>query len=221
MKIIFNESKLIFRHQPDLSIDTSALSWVQGEYDGSGNFVNHQNAISAQLDIKKSIGIIVQYNNEIYKMTYSIQNYGGATLANYSVISGVIQPLDAQMSSTKLTIKKKDNSAITPDEIGNVNLKMSYIGIEPYTLLCSINENKFINLSLKKGKTYHFEKSDAAAILRLDTETNYTSPKKTIFEANSALTSTVTMDADYNSANAYFPSGITANKIIKIKEIQP
>lgn len=220
MKIIFNQSKLIFRNQADLSIDTTALNWVQGGYDGDGNFVNSQVTISAQLDIKKAIGIIVSYNSETYKMSYAIQNYNGAKESHIPVMN-VIQPLDAQMSSTKLQIKKKDGSAITPDEIGNVNLNMSYIGIEPYTFLCTINENRLKNLSLKKGKTYQFEKSDAGAIVRLDTEHDYTSPKKTIFEANSALTSTVTMDADYNSANAYFPSNIIANKIIKIKEIQP
>lgn len=220
MKIIFNESKLIFRNQADLSIDTSALSWVQGGYDGAGNFVNSQKMISTQLDIKKATGIIVSYNSETYTLTYSIQNYGGASLGKIEV-SNAIQPLDAQMSSTKLEIKKTDGSAITPDEIGDVNLKMSYVGIEPYTFLCTINENKFINLSLKKGKTYQFEKSDAAAILWLDTESFYTSGKKTIFEAGSALTSTVTLDSDYNSALAYFPVRITANKIIKIKEVQP
>lgn len=221
MKIIFNNSKLIFRNQPDLSIDTSALNWIQGEYDGAGHHVNNQTAISAQLDIKKAIGIIVSYNSETYSMYYSIQNYNGMSNVNARIMNNVIQPLDAQMSSTKLTIHKINGSAITPDEIGNVNLKMSYIGIEPYTFLCTLNENKFINLSLKKGKTYQFEKSDADAILWLDTEHNYTSPKKTIFEKGSALTSTVTLDSDYNSSNAYFPSGITANKIIKIKEVQP
>lgn len=230
MKVVFKNSGLIFNKQADLNIDISALEWSNTAINGSGNEVSSNTKItSSLLELKAGIGIKVSYNSSKYIVAYGIKDISGEKYVNKDILEDTgIFPYDAQQTTTRLQVRKKDNSNITISEITDLNLKLTYISIAPITIMLDKNNNyNYIkNLNLKKGKNYRFETSDLNSIIYLSTldeiseSTQLTDDnRKRVFEGNGTSTTTVvTMDKDYNSAKIY--SAINTNGIVKIREVE-
>lgn len=230
MKIICNKSGLVFKKKANLNIDISDLTWSQTALDGAGVEVNTVAKVtSSTLNLKAGIGIRATYNTSKYIIAYLIKDMFGEKFTNKDILenSGIL-PYDAQQSSTRLQVRKKDGSKITVSEITDLNLKLTYISAEPISIILDAysNYNYVKNLNLKKGKKYRFETTDLDSIIYLSTldeileSTQLTDDnRKKVFEGNGTSTdAVVTMDKDYNSAKIY--SAINTNGVIKIREVE-
>ncbi len=230
MKIICNKSGLVFNKKANLNINISDLTWHQTAINGAGNEVNSDTKVtSSTLNLKAGIGIRVTYNTSKYIIAYLMQDIFGEKFTNKDILenSGIL-PYNAQQSSTRLQVRKKDGSNITVSEITDLNLKLTYISVEPISIMLdAYNDYNYVkNLNLKKGKKYRFETTDLNSIIYLSTlgeiseSTQLTDDnKKKVFEGNGTSTATVvTMDKDYNSAKIY--SAINTNGVIKIREVE-
>ena len=230
MKVVYKNSSLVFNKRADLNIDISALEWSNTAINGSGQEVTSVTKItSSPLQLKAGIGIKVSYNSSKYTVAYGMSNFRGLIYENMDILENTgIFPYDANQTTTRFQVRKKDGGNITVSEITDLNLKLTYISIAPIAIMLDKNNNyNYIkNLKLKKDKSYRFETTDLYSIVYLSTldeilpSTQLTDDnRKKVFEGNgTSTTAVVTMDKDYNSVKIY--SAIGTDGVVKIREVE-